>query len=331
LALLSPIDIIKRAFDNTVANWPLLLVRIALSMVILIVAVVAAVAVVIPMVISAGLTKFDRSDPTAVLTTILTGHWLLLIYLLIVAGVVLTVLCLVYSFAQSGSARIYLDGEGAAGAPPVQGRERFAAFDPQRWFQGAVDGTWRVFWIYNIAWTIALAVIVVPLAFAPAIMYLGGGGVGAIAAGCGLLLLVGAAALVLFIATDAVLCKAIVIAVERGAGPVDALRTAVADFRADFSRNFTVVFILIVLHIGGAGVLSLMGIAGSIGHRLPGISLVFVPTQVISSLLQTVFGAFMESWALAAFVAIDAERNRSHAQTALRHQPSVITEVIRID
>jgi hypothetical protein len=330
---MTPIDIIKRAFDNTVANWPLLLVRIALSMVIWGIAVGAAVAVIIPTAISIGFSKFDPrgADPAAVLTAIITEHWLILLYFVVVATVVLGILCLVYAFAQSGSARIYLDGEAAAGASPVQGRERFAAFDPQRWFQGAVGGTWRVFWIYNIAWTVTLAIILVPLVFVPGIMYLGGGGAVAIVAGCGLLLLIGALTLVLFMVTEAVLPKAIAIAIGRGAEAVDSLRAALADFRADFSRNFTVVFVLLVLHIGGAGLLSLVSIFGSFGHRLPGISLLFVPTQIVTTLLQTVFTAFMESWAIAAFVALDAERNRRPGLTELRHQPSVITEVIRID
>jgi len=329
---MTPIDIIKRAFDNTVANWPLLLVRIALSVVILVIAIGAVVAVVIPLAISAGLSKFDprNADAAAVLTTLLAEHWLLLIYILLVISIVLAVLCLLYSFAQSGSARIYIDAEAAAGASVVPGRARFAVFDPQRWFDGAIRGLWSVFWIYNIGWTVALAVILVPLVFVPVIIYAGGGSVPAIVAGCLLLLVIGAAFLVLALLTDAVLWKAIAIAVGRGIGAVDSLRMAVADFRADFSRNFTVVFVMLAMQIGGSGILSVMSIAGSMGHRLPGISLVFVPTQIVSSLVQAVFTAFMESWVLAAFVALDAERRRALQGPELRDQPAVVTEVIRI-
>jgi hypothetical protein len=329
---MTPIDIIKRAFNNTVANWPLLLVRIALSVVILIIAVGAAVAVIIPLAISAGLSRFDprNADASSVLTTLVAEHWLLLLYIVAVAGVVLALLCLVYSFAQSGSARIYLDAEAAAGADVAPARESFAAFDPERWFRGATGGTWRVFWIYNIGWTVALAIILVPLVFVPAIIYVGGGSGMAIVAGCGLLLVIGAAFLVLSLMTDAVIWKAIAIAVGRDLGAVASLRAAIADFRADFSRNFTVVFIMIVLHLGGAGVLSIMSVAGSIGHRMPGISLLFVPTQIVSSLLQAGFSAFMESWVLAAFVAIDAERSRSIERAELRNQPTAISGIIPI-
>jgi hypothetical protein len=329
---MTPIDIIKRAFDNTIANWPLLLVRIAFSVVILVVAIGAVVAVVIPLAISAGLSRFDPrgADAAAVLTTLLTEHWLLLVYFLLVASVVIAVLCLVYSFAQAGSVRIYLDGEAAAGASAVPGRARFAVFEPQRWFDGALAGLWSVFWIYNVAWTVALAIILVPLVFVPVIIYAGGGAAPAIVAGCALLLLIGAAFLVLVILTDAVIWKAIAIGVGRGLGAVASLRLAVADLRADFSRNFTLVFIMLVMQVGGAAILSVLSIAGSLGHRLPGISLVYVPTQIVSSLVQTVFTAFMESWALASFVALDAERTRSLQRPELRDQPAVVTEAIRI-
>ena len=330
---MTPIDIIKRAFDNTVANWQLLLVRIALSVAILVIALGAAVAVVIPLAISAGLSKFSPrgADAAAILTTLVTEHWLILLYIVIVASVVLGLLCLLYSFAQSGSARIYLDAEAAAGGAVVPGRDRFAVFDPQRWFQGAVQGSWRVFWIYNIGWTVALATILVPLVFVPVIIYLGGGSTMAIVAGCGLLLLIGALFLLLVLMTDAVIWKAIAIAIGRDIGAVDSLRAAIGDFRADFSRNFTVVFIMLVVHIGGTAILGIMSIAGSMGQRMPGISLVFVPTQIVSSLVQAVFSAFMESWVLAAFIALDAERSRSLQRPELRNQPSVITEVIRIN
>jgi hypothetical protein len=331
-ASMTPTDIIKRAFDNTVANWQLLLVRIALSVVILVVAVGAVVAMVIPLAVSAGLSRFDPrgADAPEILLTLLAEHWLLLLYIVIVASVLLAILCYVYSFAQSGSARIYLDAEAAAGAAVVGGRSRFAVFDPERWFRGAVGGAWRVFWIYNIAWTLALAIVLVPLVFVPAIMYLGGGTAVAIVAGCGLLLVIGAGFALLVLVTDAVIWKAIAIAIGRGLSAVDSLRAARTDFRADFSRNFTVVFILLVLHVGGAGILSILSLAGSVGQHVPGISLMFVPTRIVSSLVQAVFSAFMESWMLAAFVAIDAERNRSLEKPQLRDQPSVVTEVIPI-
>src|SRR6185436_11893984 len=55
-------DLIRRGFDSMLANWPLVLIRIGEVVVLTAIAIAAIVATLVPIFVSAGLSKVDWSD-----------------------------------------------------------------------------------------------------------------------------------------------------------------------------------------------------------------------------------------------------------------------------
>jgi hypothetical protein len=304
------IDVIKRGLANVLANWPLLLIRIAEAMVFLAVIVVSVVAMVVPVAISIGLSKFDPRDvdSAAALGQALLGHWPIILFLLVGVTLVFGVLIAIHSFVQGASSRIYLDGERRAGGVlAVPPRAHFAAFAPERWFAGGAAAWWSIFWIYNIAWTIVMAIVLLPLLAVLAIVVGGQAAAPAIVAGCALLVLTGLFFVALAIVTSVWTIKAMVIAVDRGLGAPTALSAAWTAFRGDAGRNLIVLVVLFVLMVGGGGLLGGLSAGFSFTHRLPSVALMLLPAQIVVSLVQSIFSSFMDSWLMASFAALEAE------------------------
>ena len=302
----SVIDVLRRAFDNAVANWPLILIRIAEVVVLAGLVIGAVIAAVIPVLVSAGLNKFDFGNPENAMdlfATLVVQHWMLILYLLLLATVILGVLIAVHSFVEGGSARVYIDGERVAG---------FRAFAVDRWWDGGRRHWWAIFWIYNLAWSVAGIVLLVPLALTIAGM-LAASDVGPrLAVGC-----IGLAFTFLILIPMAILVgmwtqKAIVIRVARSIGAVESLRASRREIRLDFGRHLGVWLLLMVLSIIAAGVLSSVTMPFSFGSHIGGrdsiVPLLFAPVQIVMSVVQNALSAAMGAWFLAAFVALTEER-----------------------
>jgi hypothetical protein len=304
-------EILRRGFENVVANWPLLLIRIVEGVVMLGVVIVSVIAIVIPFVVKLGLGKFDVHDADEaypMLLALLSDNWMLLLYALGAATLMLGVLVAVHSFVEAGSARIYLDGENAAG-PAAASRAQLRAFRVDRWLEGARRGWWTVFWIYNATWGIAGLIMIAPLVvLLPVVLLLRGSNAAAITVGC----LGGAITALIFIVTIFVTnvwtMKSIVVALHRDEGTAPAIRDARRDLRTDFGRHFAVAFVILMITFGGSCLFALMSSGIHFRHDSAPLALLFAPMQIASSLANTVFSTAMGAWFLASFAALAAER-----------------------
>lgn len=302
-------DIIRRGFDSAVVNWPALLIRIAESVVFVIIAVAAVFALIVPLFVSIGLSHLDLAnaeDAASALVRLLVEHWMILVYVALLATAVLIVFIAVHSFVQAGLAHIFGDAERAAGALPVS-RIRLRAFNIDRWLEGGWRSWWPVFLIYNIAWTFAGLVMLVPLIVVVALMLLARQSGAAVAVGC--LGLVASFFVIMIVAvlTGIWTQKAIVLSVLRRLGAIDSLGDAWRDALGDFGRHFAVAFVMLVIVIGGTSVISTFSLAFSVPASHPFVMLAFSPIRILLSFVSSAFSAAVANWFLASFVALSAE------------------------
>lgn len=308
-------EVLRRSFNNTIANWQLLLFRIGESILLLAIFIGVLIATIIPLAISAGLGNFrdlNAESAAPLIVSLIVRHWMLIIYLLVAVTVVLTIFVVIHSAIEAGSAAVYLEAERAASISRSLSYERFSAFTLPSWLSGVKRGWWPVFWIYNIAWTIATIVIAAPALIASlAAMVLAAGSAGlAIAAGCLGLLATLALAIGVSIVTNVCVKKATVLAMARNVPAREALREAWSSFRLDPARQITVAVILLVVGIGGGAAISVMSSPFGFSDSLTW-QLVTSPLRILGSLVSAGFSAAMAGWLLAAFASMSAEQGAS--------------------
>jgi hypothetical protein len=301
----NPFDVIRRGFDNAVANWQVVLLRLGEGMVMITIVIGAVFAAAIPVIVSAGLSHFDPSSldsASQFFAELVLEHWLLLVYLLALVFVILGLLIAVHSFVEAGSARVYVDGERAPG---------FRAFAFERWWAGGWRGWWPVFWIYNFAWSVGGLVILVPPVITIVGMFVVSENGARVAIGCA-----GLAFTVLLLIPTAIAMgiwtqKAIAVCVARGIGAAEALRAARREIRLDFGRHLAVALIMMVISFVAAGVVSGLNIPLNLGNQHRGLDFVaifFAPVQIMMSVVQSALSAAAGAWFLASFVALTEER-----------------------
>jgi hypothetical protein len=298
------IDVIRRGFENALANWPLILIRIAEGVVFGVIIVGSIIAAVIPVLVTAGLSRDvdyrNLENVAQLLGTLVIEHWALLLYILALFVLILGVLIAIHSFVEAGCARIYIDGERTPG---------LKAFAADRWFRGGVGGWWAVFWIYNLAWSVGALVLLGPLVVTMAGMLAVSEAMGRVAIGCAGL----GFTLLLFLPTAILVGmwtqKAIVVCVARTLGAVEALRAARREIKLDFGRHLAVMLILMVLGFIAAMVISGMSFPLSIGdhRRVSFLPLFFAPMQIALSFVQAAASAAIHAWSLASFAALTEE------------------------
>src|SRR6202022_3880375 len=101
----------RRGFDSVLANWPLLLLRLAESILFAAIAVAAVIAIIVPVLLSAGMSKFDlggANDPAEFLRSILLDHWLHIVYVLAGICALLILFVALHSFVQGGAAEVFV-------------------------------------------------------------------------------------------------------------------------------------------------------------------------------------------------------------------------------
>jgi hypothetical protein len=307
-------DVLRRGLESTLANWPVLLLRLAESIVIALFVIATVLVVVVPLAISIGLsaaglqeTLRSSDTPAEVLGALFAAHWLILVYILVAISLALLVAAGVHSFVMAASARIFVEAERAAG-PVDSPRQRFAVFSIERWVAGGVEAWWPVFWIYNIAYGVAGIVILLPLLPVALLIAVFQEAAAVITLTCLGLLIVAFVSIVVLVVTNIVCQKAIVIAAQRRVDGTAALREAWSAMRADFVRHFAVAFIMMVLVFGGTGVLTMVSIgfaAPGIGHSLTG--LLFMPMRLLTSFASSIFSAIIGNWFMASFAALSSE------------------------
>jgi hypothetical protein len=307
-------DVLRRGLDSTIANWPILLLRLAETMVVAMLVIATVLVVVVPLAISIGLSAaglqetFQRSDsPGQLLASLFAAHWLILVYILVAVSLALLVVVGVHSFVMAGSARTFVEADRAAGGV-ASPRQQFAVFSIERWVAGGSEAWWPVFWIYNLAYGIAGIVILLPLLPIAILIALLQHATAAIVLSCLGLLIVAFVAMIVLIVTNIVCQKAIVIAAQRRIDGMTALRKAWHAMRADFGRHFAVAFIMMVLLFGGTGVLTMV----SFGFAVPAMThsfagLMFMPMRLLTSFASSVFSAMVGNWFMASYAALSSE------------------------
>jgi hypothetical protein len=297
-------DVLRRGFDLTVANWQVIALRMAEALVDGAIIIVSILAAVVPALVAAGLSWNDiagaENAPEAIVTWLI-AHWYLFLWFFLLAFVVTGVLMALHAFVEGGTAQILVDAE----------RRRVAglnAFSIDRWLAGGRASWWRIFWIYNLAWSVGLLFVLVPLMLTIVGMLVASG-TGRIVVGCAGLALAVLVLLPVGFVTNVWMRKAIAICVARAMGARESLHLAWADFRADLGRHLVIGIIMFVLTIAIASAVSGLSVPMIFSsHRAPGLSLLFAPVRIIASVIQSACSAAIGAFFLACFVVMTEER-----------------------
>lgn len=295
----SATDVLRRGLENVVANWPLLLIRVAEGMVMLAVVFGAIFAAIVPVAVSIGIHGFEPPQLERVedIAALLISKWVTILWILIAITGALLVGLIVHSFVEAGNAAVYVEGEKA----PV-----FRVFTTDRWLAGARRGLWPVFWIYNAAWAVGMVLMLIPLLVVGLLVAMFRTSAAAVVIGC-----FGLAVSVMFIIVVAVATqfwaqKAIVVAAARSVAATDALNEASREIRADLARHAAVVVVIVAISMGGLMFFSMLSMMSS--SDTDWLRLAFMPMQMAMSAVQTAFSAVMGAWLLACLAALTVDR-----------------------
>lgn len=306
-------DILRRALDSLLANWPLIAIRIVENFLLLLLIAGSVIAAIVPLGVTAAFSSFDLKDaenPVQVAVALVVDHWPVIVYLFVLASVVLLILLAIHAFVEAGSARVFVDAERNSAAV-VRPRESFRTFNMDRWMQGGRASWWTVFWIYNIVWGVGGLIVLIPLLLTLGALFLVTETAGIVAVACGGLLLTFLVVFPLVVGMAVLTQKAITVAVARSAAARPAVRAGWTEIRRDFGRHLAVAFIAFAIALGGSMVIGSfsgpMAFTKDITH-LPLMSIAFAPAQVVSSIAQTVFSAAIGLWFMAAYVGLTEEK-----------------------
>lgn len=314
-------ETLRRGLDNTLANWPLILIRLVESVVFIAIAIVAVIAVVVPIVVSVGIQLADLDTPESMAgaVALLLQRWALLIWIFAAILAVAVLFVALHSFVQAGSARVYVDAERIAGPGGDGLRTRFHVFSIQRWLAGGTDGWWTLFVLYNIAWGLAGLILLIPLLPTLALMILFRESPPAlIGTGCIGLLVTLLLMIVVGIATGMWTSRAVAEWAVRRLGARDALGAAWDAMRSDFARHLLVALAVIVVAMAGSTFFASFSFIAAFGESV-GDSAIFMlvtlPLRILGSVLSSVFSALVTAWYLASYSSLAVEgygtRNRS--------------------
>ncbi len=311
--LRSTTDVLRRGLDSTLANWQLIAIRIAESILLVMIIIASILAAIVPIIVAAGLSHFDlkNADNAAqAVAAMVVEHWALILYVLVILTVVLGVLIAIHAFVEAGNTKIFVDGERGAGGGAVSQRTAFRAFTIDRWLQGGRSSWWSVFWIYNIAWGIGGLIMLIPLLTTLAGMLAVDDPGGRVAIGCAGLVFTFLVVIPLALFIAVWTQKAIAVCVARAATASAALRVGWAEIRKDFGRHFAVAFIVFVIAFGGAVAISMLTAPISFVRAATHdpFSIAFAPAQILTSIAQSVFSAAVGLWFLASYVGLTEER-----------------------
>lgn len=313
-------DVLRRSLDNTLANWPLIGIRLGETIFFLVCTLVAVLVILAPILVSLGINIASMTTPDEVVEALfgLGTKWVLFVWIFLAVSVLLVVFVAIHSLIEAGSARVYVDAERIAGAGVEGVRGRFRVFSFDRFWAGARDGWWTVFWIYNIAWTIASALLLIPLLPTLGIMLMMQDANPGVAAGVGCLGLV--ATLLLFfvvaIVTTIWVNRAIAEWGVHRAGVGDALSSSWRAVRGDFVRLLLLAIAVFVIALAGSSFFSTFSIMATFGGASTDSSAALfflLPIRFVASLLGWAFSAAIAGWFLASYTAVAVEPVDSRA------------------
>lgn len=307
-------DVLRRAFDSTVTNWQLLLLRVGVLLVDWLIAAAVALAVIVPMLISVGVqlsTLRTTEDFGGALVRLLEQR-ILFVWIFVAVSVLLVIFVAIQSFLEAGCVRVYVDAESAAG-PEMTGRPaRFRTFSMERWYSGGVEGWWTVFWIYNIGWGLPGLLLLIPLVPTIVLMLVlrNDNDNAAIAIGCLGLLVSFLLGIVVFLAGALWVTRATAEWGVRRVGAREALRIAWRAVMDDFGRHFLIALAAFGVAFAGSMFFSTISYFAAFAEAFGGDAFgpfVTFPLRMIGSLLNGAFSGAVASWFVAAYVALAVE------------------------
>jgi hypothetical protein len=304
-------DVLRRGLDSTIANWPVIVLRIAESVLLIGIVIASIIVAIVPAVVAAGLSKDDiinSSDPAAAVIEWLIGHLMLFVWMFALGFIVLGVLLAIHAFFEGGVAQIYVDAERNAKRVPVPDRDAFRAFSVDRWLAGGAASWWRIFWLYNWAWSVGLLFVLVPLVLTIGGLILISDTAGRVVVGC-----IGLAIAIFVLIPVAIVvsiwcAKAITICVARSLPARESLRLAWRAIRTDLGRHLAVAVIAFVVSMAINSIVSAFSIPMTISSQhLPSLELFFTPVRLASGIVQSMVSAGIGCWLIACFVSMTEE------------------------
>ncbi|MFL6248495.1 MAG: hypothetical protein ACJ74H_20900 [Thermoanaerobaculia bacterium] len=308
-------DVLRRAVDNIIANWPLILIRLGEMLLFGIMAIAAVIAAIVPILVSVGIEVSRIRTPEDIEGAVLAlmSRWVLLIWIFVAVMVLLLLFIAIHAFVEAGSARVYVDAERTAGPALVGARTRFRMFSMERWLAGAKDGWWPVFWIYNLAWSVAGLILLIPLLPTIAgMLLLHERPPAAVATGC--VGLVVTAFLFIFVAavTGMWVNRSIAEWAVHRFGAREALAAGWSAFRGDLGRHLLIFLAVFVVAMAGSSFFASFSFFAAFGDIMGGrnhgmFSLATFPLRIVGSLLNSAFSSIVSAWYLASYSALAAE------------------------
>jgi len=308
-------DVIRRGFDNALANWPLALLRFAENVVNILVILGSIAAVVVPAIASFATVDWSAKDPSEAaqfVLDLLTEHWMLFVWIFIVATISSIVAIAIHSFVVGGASRILVDAERKAA--PEGTRERFENFTFERWLAGGRALWWPIFWIYNIAYCVAFTILLLPLVLFGAVILaatLAEMTPVAIVAGCITIPILIFLTVVCTVGASVWSLKAVIVCAEQRTDARTSLRIAWAATKSDLARHFVVALIMLVITVGVGGAVSMVTTPFSMvtsPHSLRDLGFIFLPARMLIMAVQSLFSSMVWLWFTGSFAALSESR-----------------------
>lgn len=309
-------DLLRRGFDNTLANWQVSALRFAEFLLMIAVLIGAVLVILVPIFVSIGITAGSIDSPEEIEEVVgtLLQRAILVVWILLGFLALFVIWTLIHSFIEAGCVRVFVDADRVAG-PALDGpRSRYKIFSFDRWLTGAKDGWWTVFWIYNIVWGIVGLILLVPLVPTVIAMFLLRETEGAVVAiGCLGLLLTFMLAIVVLIAAGIWSNRAIVDWAVYRTGAIASAKSAWDAMRRDFGRHILTAIAIFVVSMAGSMFFASFSFFAGLGEAL-GRSEVFIlmtlPLRFLGSILSYALSALIASWFAATYAAIATDPHR---------------------
>lgn len=305
-------DVLKRAFDNTIANWQIILLRFGEMLLFGALAVLTLIAIVVPVLVSVGISvmKLHTLEDFESAMLALAEGWMVLIWIFVAICFLVLVYIAIHSFVEAGCARVYVDAERVAG-PDAGLRNRFEVFSMERWMSGGRSGWWAVFWIYNLAWGLGGLILLIPLVPTIALMlfFNDGSPRAAITTGCLGLVVTLFLGIAVAIVTGMWTTRAIADWAVHRAGARDALGHAWQAIKGDLARHLVIMLAVFAVAIAGSMVFSSFSMFAAFGDVFSRNTAHFVtlPIRMVGQLLSMIFSGAVTSWYLASYASLAVE------------------------
>jgi len=307
------IDTLKRGAENALANWQLTLIRFIEGLAFGALAVIGIIVALVPLFVSLGirLSEIRDADDMQSVMTALLAQWTVFMWFGIGMLALFVFFVVVHSYVEAGCARVFVDADLMAGPATSGAKGRYRAFSLSRWFAGAREGGWRVFWIYNLAWTVTALILLIPLVPVAALMFVFRSDP-AVSAGVGCLgiLAVLLFGIVLGLVTGMWTNRAIANWAAQRSTARHALATGWRAMKMDFGRHLLIALAIIVVALAGSSAFSTFSMFGSFGHSMRGdniINVMTAPIRMFGTILSWGFSSLIGSWYLASYSALSVE------------------------